>query len=447
LTIVLIPTFLEAKRSVLELRKAIWGATTLKAVSIADVLSIIAGEGEKRLRPIVVHIVEHGQYASQCTAYYSRSSSGGDSPDNEDVIEQGRQRLVEMVDALVAIATTQYENKHLTLFVVLSGTSFGDVVSPRHDFMLYQLYPLKLSVLNPQTCRELASECIDLRMAHARARNLNIELPDKATVVNSPLFETALADTGGLPGWVVELGGLVCTPTVWKTETYVSAIHDAIKRYLKKPNPERVAISVLVEFARPPLLLSSELINGDARSSGSKRKRDAWTVQDAFDSGTVNVVESTTQHQSMEIRIPAAVMAPYTAYENVSIPCDIPTLCCPVSKMDAWTWQRFESAHICYLAAVLHCIAKTKEKFWTRKGHTVTLSNVLVGVSPSNHQVLKKVFTPQDSFDVLDVIKDTEQCIRRSANESRRSTELTRETWTTCTRPWMKHPSLMLMSI
>ena len=87
--------------------------------------------------------------------------------------------------------------------------------------------------------------------------------------------------------------------------------------------------------------------------------------------------------------------------------------------MDAWTWQRFESAHICYLAAVLHAIAETKEQFWTRKGHTVTLSNVLVGVSPSNHQSLKKVFTPQDSFDALDIIKDKEQCIRRANARSK----------------------------
>ena len=142
-----------------------------------------------------------------------------------------------MVDELVAIATTQVANRHLTLVVVLSGTSFGDV-SPKRNSM-YQLFPLKLPVLNPQMCRELASDSIDSQIARVKARNLNIELPDKATTVNSPLFKVALADTGGLPGWVVELGRLGCNPNVWKPENYVSSIHDAVKRYLKKPNPNR----------------------------------------------------------------------------------------------------------------------------------------------------------------------------------------------------------------
>lgn len=392
-----------------------FGATALKAVSTVDVISMIAGEGDERRRPIVVHIDEHGQYASQC-AEYLKQSSGKDGDENEDFIEQGRQRIVKMVDALLAVATTQVANRQLTLVVVLSGTSFGDV-SPKHDSM-YKLFPLKLPMLNPQMCRALASECIDSQIALVKARNLNIELPDKATTVNSPLFEVALADTGGLPGWVVELGTLACNPNVWKPENYVSAIHDSVKRYLRKPNPERVATSVLVGFARPPLMLSSELLGGDTQTSGSKRKRGAWTVQDASDSGSVNVVESTTE-KSMEIRIPAAVLASYASYENISVPCDVQTLCCAVSKMDAWTWQRFESAHICYLAAVLYAIAETKEQFWTRKGHTVTLSNVLVGVSPSNHRILKKVFTPQDSFDALDIIKDKEQCIRRANARSK----------------------------
>ena len=76
-------------------------------------------------------------------------------------------------------------------------------------------------------------------------------------------------------------------------------------------------------------------------------------------------------------------------------------------------WQRFESAHICYLAAVLFAIAATQEQFWTRKNHRLTLSSVLAYVSPSSHPIFEKVFTPQDSFDALDIIKDLQQCIPR----------------------------------
>lgn len=395
--------------------KGYWGATNLKAIRTAKVIGMIAGKGDERRRPIVVHIDEHGQYASTCTKYL-KQSSGGDRNENEVFIEPGRQKIVKMIDELVALATSQVADQKLTLAIVLSGTTFGDV-SPEHDSM-YKLFPLKLPVLNPQMCRSLALECIESRIAFFEANRLNIELPDKATIVNSPLFEVALADTGGLPGWVVELGILACSSNVWKPENYVSSIHDAVKRYLKEPNPERVATSVLVGFARPPLKMSSELLAGDAQTSGSKRKREAWTVQDASDSGSVNVVESTNE-ESKEIRIPAAVMASYNTYEDVSVPCDVSILCCPVSKMDAWTWQRFESAHIAYLAAVLHAIAETKEQFWTRKGHKVKLSNVLVGVSPSNHQILKKVFTPQNSFDALEITKDKEQCIRKANAKSK----------------------------
>jgi len=145
--------------------------------------------------------------------------------------------------------------------------------------------------------------------------------------------------------------------------------------------------------------------------SGSKRKYHAWTVQDASDSGSINVVETT--EGSIEVRIPAAVMASYTSYENIRIPCDIRTLCCVVTKMDGWTWQRFESAHICYLAAVLFAIAATQEQFWTRKDHILTLANVLAIVSPSSHPILEEVFTPQSSFDALNIIKDRQQCIPR----------------------------------
>lgn len=141
-------------------------------------------------------------------------------------------------------------------------------------------------------------------------------------------------------------------------------------------------------------------------------------MQDASDSGSVNVVETT--EQSIEIRIPAAVMMAYASDEKVSVPINSRMLCCTISKNDGWTWQRFESAHICYLAAVLCAIAKTRKQFWTDKGHEVTVSNVLASVSPRpNHDILRKVFTPQDSFDALEIIKDEQQCIPKGNARSK----------------------------
>lgn len=251
--------------------------------------------------------------------------------------------------------------------------------------------------------------------------NLNVELPDdQASITDSPLFNVALADTGGLPGWVVELGNLACTEYNWKTESYVGAIHDAVKQYLRQPaSLDRVKISVLVGFARPPLEYSSELLaeyaGGDG--SGKKRKNRSWTVQNASDSGRINVIE--TANGSLEIRIPAAVMASYATNRKIVLPCDVRTLCCAVTKMDGWTWQRFQSAHICYIAAVLHSIAETKEQFWTLTHETVRLSNVLVCVLPSESPILKQVFTPQPSFDALCVCKDKQQCIPKSNAKSR----------------------------
>ena len=398
----------------------------LKAISAAKAIDRIVGEGEGRpRRPIVVHVDEHSQYIRAYAKYLQWQSMDRDA-DEDDFLEQGRQKLVQMLDALVAIATAPVPSQRRTLIVVLSGTSLGDVVSPPpQGESMYQLVPLKLPVLNPHLCRELAWERINWQLERVAAMNLRIPVPEKATVVRSPLLEVALADTGGLPGWVVELGGLACSYHVYKTESYVRAIHDAVKQYLPKPtNPERVEISVLVGLARPPLVWSSELLpavvdtSENAPSmSGRKRKRLAWTVQDASDSGSVNVVETTKG--AVEVRIPAAVMASYQSFEQIRIPCDIDTMCGVVTNRTGWTWQHFQSAHICYLAAVLNAIAATHDQFWTRQGHTVTLSNLLSSVSPSRHAILEKVLSPQGSFDALNIIKDGTHCIPRETATSR----------------------------
>lgn len=252
--------------------------TTLKAVAADKAIDVIAGEGEEeRRQPVVVHIDEHGQYARRWENYIklqSKQQSRERDDDDLDFIEQGRQKLVDMVDTLVGIATNSDRRYRRTIIVVLSGTSYGDI-SPRHDSM-YQLLRLKLPMLNPRMCLELASERIDSKLENLSS--LNIQLPDKEDIVDSTLFKVALADTGGLPGWVVELGSLACNSNVWKTGSYVSAIHDAVKRYLKAPNHDRVKISMLVGFARPPIAMSTELLQEYVETSGSKRRRRAWTV-------------------------------------------------------------------------------------------------------------------------------------------------------------------------
>ena len=399
----------------------------LKAISAAKAIDVIAAAGEGRhRRPIVVHVDEHCQYIREYAKYLQWQSMDRDA-DEDDFLEQGRQKVAQMLDALVAIATAPVPSQRRTLIVVLSGTSLGDVVSPPpQGESMYQLVPLKLPVLNPQLCRELAWERIDWQLERVAAMNLRIPWPEKATVVRSPLLEVALADTGGLPGWVVELGGLACSYHVYKTESYVRAIHDAVKQYHPKPtNPKQIERAVLVGLARPPLVWSSELLPDVADTSenapslsGRKRKRRAWTVQDACDSGSIHVVETTKG--SVEIRIPAAVMASYRSFEQIRIPCDIDTMCGVVTNRNGgWTWQHFQSAHICYLAAVLQAIAATHDQFWTRQGHTLTLSNVLSSVSPSSHAILEKVLTPQGSFDALDIIKDGTQCIPRETAKSK----------------------------
>lgn len=129
---------------------------SLKAVNAGKVINALAGEGEDRGRPIVVHIDEHGQYIHQHARYWKRQSQHSDDNDDAAFIEQGREAVVAMLDELVGIANSMNDRQRLRLVVVLSGTSLEDV-SPHHDSK-YQLVPLKLPVLSPKMCSELASE-------------------------------------------------------------------------------------------------------------------------------------------------------------------------------------------------------------------------------------------------------------------------------------------------
>lgn len=394
----------------------------LKAIDAGTVLYHLAGEDSET--PIVVHIDEHSQYVHAFAKHFIEYHNWSNETEDEKTtiaLEKGRKKFVSMLDELVGLTSS------IDICVVVSGTSFGDV--PYDHESKYNLTPLKLPLLNPDDCLDLVSDVIVAEMEQRKKKFKSLSLPQKSDILKSSLFKVALADTGGLPGFVVMLGRLAAGKTVAHAESYVQQLQTTVNRYLNKSVPERINIAILVSLARPPLKRTSKLLvkridegrdSATAGKAGSKKKDISWTVQDASDSGTVNVIDvgdGGMDNQDVEIRLPSAVVATYTAHEESDLPLDISTLCCNVTKSDPWTWQRFEKAHMYYLAAVLHAIAKTKNEFW--KDRSPTLSNALVSASPSDNMFLGKRLQVSEDFVPTKIIEDATQCIPRNNAKSK----------------------------
>merc|ERR1711971_1032540 len=80
-----------------------------------------------------------------------------------------------------------------------------------------------------------------------------------------------------------------------------------------------------------------------------------------------------------------------------------------ISTSQQWTWQQFEIAHLCYLAATMAALIKQRKHF-----QTISLGTFLQNVRPTDSALLSDRLKLPEQFEAAICRKDPNQCIPRT---------------------------------
>ncbi|KAL3926898.1 MAG: hypothetical protein SGBAC_013293 [Bacillariaceae sp.] len=339
------------------------------------------GVGLKKVRadipdlivPIVIHMDEHGEFIS------NRNKKQDD--------KSGKEYFLEMLKLVGSAATSSegllsslHKAGHYFLVPITTGTSHSS--ANISEICTYSVASVKLPVLTFEQRKVLARLCFEARGS--------LETHQIEAVLEQFLFRIALGDTGGLPGLV-----------------YFLCSYDFSGRDM---SPEVTNQTVLMtEYVVPGSLTRYATIDDlqNASPCSNYRVKD-YTVQDALDGGTIFLrpsLEGGLESDHKEIGLASALLAKFNGGNGLfnSI------LTQAISCSQNWTWQQFEIAHLCYLAATMAASIKQQERF-----QIISLGTFLRNARPTDSALLSDRMQLPEGFQGATLREDPNQCIPRT---------------------------------
>ena len=374
-------------------------------VALQHIISKIRERNSNLIVPIVIHIDEHGEFISNR---------------NEDQNDQkGKNYFLEMLKLLGSAATSSegqlsslHENGHYFLVPITTGTSYSS--ANISQVSTYGVASVKLPVLTFNQSEELARSCLKAR------DDLYPQQIDEALAQD--LFRIALGDTGGLPGLV----DFLCTYNFEAHGiSFVEHLHNTTQQYVTGSWDRRWESVSSVFLGRPKVTRQTVLMKeymvpesptryatiNDLKNERGKEisfSTDDYTVQNALDGGTIflrPLLEGGPEPGCKEIGLAPALLAKFNGGNGLfnSI------LTQAISESKNWTWQQFEIAHLCYLAATMAAIIKQRKHF-----QKISLGTFLKHAKPTDSALLSNEMRLPNYFEAATYKKDPNQCIPRT---------------------------------
>jgi hypothetical protein len=203
-----------------------------------------------------------------------------------------------------------------------------------------------------------------------------------AEIMENPLFQIALGDTGGLPGFIRFACQIYEPEHVWKLHTKVFCSVDAV--HLRHWHTTVVSV-----FLARPVVSMGDILEAD------------YTVRDAIYSGTVFL------RNPGELGLAPALLSKFN--KDYTHQLFNPLLVKTLTTADQWTWQDFEKAHVLFLSATMAAIIKEQKRF-----SQITLGTFLRNVQPEASHFLSYRLCLPKTFNAVGFKKQTRQCIPRS---------------------------------
>ena len=369
----------------------------------------IQGNNPDLIVPIVVHIDEHGVFISDMNKAFKT--------------HDGKDYFLGMLKMLGSAATSSEgrlsgHHKKGAYFLVPITTGTSHSAANINEESHYNIKPVPLPLLTYEESKTLAASCLQVTRPNNEPHEID-------SMINDPLFQIALGDTGGLPGLIYFL-----STSKQEGISYVQHLHYRTREYVSANWDGRWAAVTSVCLARPLVDNTTVLMTEyqHANSGGIiyatrhelyKDHPEAddtdiivaarYTVQDALDGGTVF-----WRTDGMEIGLALALLAKFNGGRGMFNP----ILTKEIPQAQEWTWQNFEKAHLLYLAATMAALIKEKDRF-----DNITLGTLLRNVRPSDSSVLSESLELPTSFHGATFDKDLTQCIPKSS--AKRGSQIT----------------------
>lgn len=385
-------------------------------IALQHIISQVRADKPDLIVPIVIHMDEHGEFIS------NRNKKQND--------KSGKEYFLEMLKLLGSAATSSegqlsslHKAGHYFLVPITTGTSHSS--ANISQISTYCVASVKLPVLTFAQRTVLARSCFEARGC--------LETQQIEAVLEEFLFRIALGDTGGLPGLVYFLCSYDFNA---RGISFVQYLHTRTQEYVNGSWDQRWESISSVFLARPKVtnqtvLMTEYTVPGSPTRYAtiddlqkarpmyacSTYRVDDYTVQDALDGGTIFLrpsLEGGLESDHKEIGLAPALLAKFNGGNGLfnSI------LTQAISNSQNWTWQQFEIAHLCYLAATMAALTQQRERF-----QKVSLGTFLRNARPTDSALLSDRMQLPECFEGAIWREDPNQCIPRT--NAKRGSQIT----------------------
>jgi len=347
----------------------------LATVFDAIVDSVLAGKDENTVVPIVVHFDEF--------SIYNRAMQSASNPEPfKDMVKALRAAVMTNPNLMPKSLRAKFEAGKYFVVPVCTGLAYSDM-----SFNLTEGLQLSVSLplLNFNDSQEY--------LCH-RYQQIGYSVDDVDRVMNDRVFQIAIADTGGVPGFLDFLVE-VDPPS---DRSWGELVNDGVSTYMKSLRSELPGWEDTAALMFSSLPVERETLLGDR------------TVGALADEGYFHLVPaevSDPDKDSSDIFHVRFVPALLRLRERTKEACSVSGLLPRLNGATAWTWQQYEKFNAYFTAAVLGGLCR-----WHRKlNRTITIGDILRAAVPANAPELGLELNLPSSFKANQITEETQQVL------------------------------------